>query len=167
MEEKKKIIWLQSNYDFEYSDYLEYCEEMGLTPAKDGSMEYYNWCSSENEINYDADRDNLRYSKIADEMFCIKGTLGLWYGTREVMDSKRGLLAAIDKCIGRDGEMVTVSQTEGNGWLDVEVVHHDGTNIFQLHQLNKNGVRWWEAAENRGERPEPNEKWYKAIKEVY
>ena len=152
--DNKEQVILTTRDEFEYEDYLEYCKDMDIVPADRYSVEYYQWCAEESQLNYEADRENLKCVEIANETFCITGTHGLWWGRPEIVPvMKEGLLNAIDKCNGRDINDIEVKFNLQNGYLDLYAHHHDGTNCYQIHLLNKNGVKWFQNAIDRHENP--------------
>jgi hypothetical protein len=73
-------------------------------------------------------------------------------------------LETIDKCIGNDIDNINVKADFENGVIIVYAYHHDGTNVFNLHLLNKNGEKWAESAENRGDNITYNQRWWTKIK---
>ncbi len=114
---------------------------------------------------YNDERDNLSYSKLANRTFLVDGSLGLWWGTPTIEPQVCcGLLETIDKCIGRDIENIEVKADFESGVLVVYAYHHDGTNIFKLRMLNKNGEKWAESANNRGDVLEYNQRWWSKIR---
>lgn len=161
------VMLIQTEDEFTYDEYLEWCEEMGIEPAEENSVEYYQWCNEESQANYEADRDNLEEVEIADETFVVTGSLGLWDGKHEVHPTfVDGLLKAIDYC-SRGSEDMKAELDIKAGVINVYGYHHDGTNCFEIRMLNKNGLKWKESAERRGEDPTPNAKWLKKISRTW
>lgn len=160
---------------FEYSDYLEWCEMNDIEPDKEGSSAYWDWCAEEAQLNYDCDMDNLMYSEIKDRMFLIEGALGLWWGRPTIQPVLvEGIVPAIKRCIGRDINDIDAELNTKDGVIYVRASHHDGTNIFTLKMLNKNGEKWIENALNKwletrenGEDFELNNHYWTKLKSIY
>lgn len=167
MEKKSKqtvFPLLDTRAQFEYKEYVEWCEDNELTVHEENSSEFFDWCNTESQRNYDSDREWLAECKIGNRAFLVTGRLGLWWGKPEIdTQYSQGLLETIDKCIGKDIEDVTVLLDIQSGVIRVYAYHHDGTNMYELHLLNKNGERWAESCEERGDEIKFNNKWWTKI----
>lgn len=64
----------------------------------------------------------------------INGILGLWNGKKRIQPTPcSDIRSAIQKCIGRDGEIMTPNDIEFDGEkVSLKVSHHDGTNNFEI-----------------------------------
>ena len=64
----------------------------------------------------------------------INGVLGLWDGKRRIQPTPcSDIRSAIQKCIGRDGEIMSPNDIEYDGkTVSLKVSHHDGTNNFEI-----------------------------------
>lgn len=160
---------------YEYADYVENCEINEITPAKDGSTEFWEWCNEQAEIDYDCDMDNLMYSKLKNKTFVIEGSLGLWWGRPTIEPVVvNGIVPAIKRCIGRDINDIDAELNTKDGLIYVRAHHHDGTNIFTLKMLNKNGEKWietaiekWRVTHEKGEDFELNNHYWTKLKSIY
>ena len=174
--EKKETYTLVTtdSTQFKYTEYLEYCEDNGIEPEPDGSVEYYDWCADEAQINYDCDMDNLMYSELKDRTFVIEGILGLWWGRPTIKPVViKGIVAAIKKCFGRDINDIEVELNTKDGVIHIQSHHHDGTNFFTLKMLNKNGEKWidsaiekWRMTKEEGEDFELNNHYWTKLKSI-
>lgn len=165
MKENMVLLLTSDPTSLTYDDYLDWCENNEVEPQDENSNSFYEWCGEEAYMIYNDERDNLSYSKLANRMFLVDGTLGLWWGKPAIVPQVcRGLLETIDKCIGNDIDNIDVKADFENGLLVVYAYHHDGTNVFNLRMLNKNGEKWAESAENRGDNIIYNQRWWTKIK---
>lgn len=169
MKEKRETYPLldTSVCQFTYDDYCDYCEDMGIEPAADGSSEFWDWCYDEAKVNYDSDLESLACSAIRDRWFLITGTLGLWWGHPEIHPVLiKGILPAIRKCFGSCDDLDAELNIK-EGVINVCSHHHDGTNCLTLLMLNKNGEKWAQALDDRGEKIEYNNHWWTKLKSIY
>lgn len=169
MKEKKETYPLINTdcTQFTYKDYLEWCKDMDQFPAEENSSDFWEWCYNEASINYDSDMDNLLYSKLKDRWFLITGTLGLWWGHPEIHPVLiKGIVPAIRKCFGSCDDLDAELNIK-EGVINVRSHHHDGTNCFTLLMLNKNGEKWAQEQDDRGEKIEYNNRWWTKIKSIY
>lgn len=71
--------------------------------------------------------------------YAITGVCGLWDGDHTIVPVRvNGLMPAIVKCFDSCDDIV-VEQVGGH--LEINAMHHDGTNRFQIHLLNSKGER--------------------------
>ena len=175
MYDKKETYHLVSTRcEFEYSEYLDWCEWNNVEPAEENSNGYYEWCAEEAQNNYDCDMDNLMYSELKDRTFAIEGTLGLWWGRPTIEPVVvNGIVPAIKRCFGRDINDIDAELNIKDGVIYVQAHHHDGTNCFTLKMLNKNGEKWIEAAiekwrmnHEKGEDFELNNRYWTKLKSI-
>lgn len=70
----------------------------------------------------------------------VLGTIGRWNGTYDIIPQRfNNLVDAINACCsGADLSYLTI--TKVNGHLEICVPHHDNTNYFEIHLLNKKGI---------------------------
>ena len=128
---KRHNILTNRTDGFTYEDYLEYCEDMGITPAEEDSEEYYEWCEDETETNYECDLENIETCKAYKVPVVINGSLGLWDGTHTIAPVEcDSVYEAIMKCIGRD--IAYIDAEYEDGVIYVSVSHHDGVNYFEI-----------------------------------
>lgn len=166
---KKEVYNLVNTFatQFEYSEYLEYCELNGIEPAPENSTAYWEWCGEEARINYECDMDNLMYSKLNNRTFLIEGTLGLWWGKPTIYPVVvNGIVGAIKKCFGSCDDLDAELNTK-DGVIYVNSHHHDGCNCFTIKMLNKNGERWADSVLERGDVIESNNRWWTKLKSIY
>lgn len=138
----KKISIFDTRYtDYDYADYVDWCEINDIEPEGENSYEFDEWCIEETQEITACDWENLKYTN-ADKNympFFVTGTLGLWYGRPEVHSTRifYGLSEAIKSAI--DGVDDYEAYLE-DGVVYVNGYHHDGTNCFEIHLLSKKGI---------------------------
>ena len=183
------LIDTYNNDGLEYKDYLEFCEDNDIEPADEDSMDYYDWLNDTTNMYIDDFFTNLVWSKI-DYPVMITGDLGLWNGRPSIVpvrvDSSNyathytnfkgecvayhkahyeepSIWKAIKKCVsGRSIDDFKVRYNDGV--IEVDAMHHDGTNTFYIHKLSKKGLERAESFENRYEDYEPKDYWFSRIK---
>ena len=69
----------------EYSEYVEHCRINGHEIEGENSQAYWDFASRYHEIDWDDLRENLKYSKEANQPVLLLGTLGLWNGRRTII----------------------------------------------------------------------------------
>ena len=142
----KTTTWVDTlNYDgLTYQDYKEYCEEEGIEAGAEDSTEFYGWLNKETEINREDFFANLKYSKNVNEYPCyIIGHLGLWWGNPEIKGVICDTLTeAIHKCMDGAQDIEIISDNDGE--VTVKGHHHDGTNVFYIRPLTKEGIKEYE-----------------------
>jgi hypothetical protein len=126
--------------DFE----VQYEEELIERDIKKDSEEYYELYTDACTMNFEDFMSNLKYSN-NNQPCVIIGSLGLWNGKHTiypvVMDN---VVDAIYKCLGNDA--ITMDIYKVNGYLEVNIYHHDGCNTFEIHLLNNKGLNAGENA---------------------
>ena len=160
----KDCVLYDSTEEWSYEDYKEFCEEMGITPAPEGSDKYYEAVCRQRNNDWDDFEANMKYAGMNNTPCMITGTLGLWNGRPDIIPVKCDtIMDAIHKCLD-NGYSYDCDIVLNDGHIDVNVHHHDGTNCFEIHLLSKRG-------EIESERPiykwekdyEPKPYWFKKI----
>lgn len=151
MHKKRRPITYLDTYcegGYCYSDYAEWCEEQELTPAPEGSREYWEWIGRVIRNDTDDFFDNLKYSDAGTCPVVITGTLGLWHGHPDIQpELADNLPAAIRRCQGDCDAIQVILQPEG--YIEVHGMHHDGTNIFEIRPVTQRGRQLLEDGEYR------------------
>ena len=133
---------------FEYESYEDFCEINGMEPQGEDSTDFYEWCGEEAEEQYNCDMDEIRSCKEYNVPCVITGHLGLWDGKHEIVPVRMDTIHdAIVKCYEHDGEL-RVNYEDGE--IVVYHSHHDGTNVFHINALSKNGEKKFEDYEYKG-----------------
>ena len=72
--------------------------------------------------------------EFGDDNVVINGVLGLWDGKHTIQETPcEDLRSAIQKCIGQDGELMSLDDIEFDGeTVSLSVHHHDGVNHFEI-----------------------------------
>lgn len=116
-------------------DIEEECECMGIDVPKENSEEYWRVVDTlrENESEW---FNEILHNNYTQDYFCIEGTLGLWHGKYAVKGSNvyEGLESAVDACIGRDIDAIKVWFNPNDGSVEMDAMHHDGTNHFKIRR---------------------------------
>ena len=166
-----KTIFDTADRNFEYADYLEYCEINGREPMGEDSADFFMFCLDSAWDNVECDWENIKYTKADKELmpFYVEGHLGLWYGSPRVHSTaiSWGISAAIRIAI-KGCDDYKVWYDEGRGIVRVEGYHHDGCNCFDIHLLSSKGRERVQNAINSGEIQDdflPRQYCYKRIKE--
>ena len=134
-----KEATLYNDYNVNEEDYREcyqeYCDMNDITPEDDTPMDYINDIL---RLEWDDMIYNIEHSKYEDECV-VMGKLGLWFSDREIEPVRESCLSdAIRKCIDKcDYAIIKIV----DGHIEVKGIHHDGTNDFKIHCLNKLGQR--------------------------
>lgn len=125
---------------FTYEEYEDWCEDNGIEPGSDTSVEFYEWCAEEAANNWDCDMDNIKSCKEYNVPCIITGHLGLWWGKPEIQPVRmESVYDAILRCIdGRGIDQATVQWNDGV--VTVDAYHHDGCNSFIIKALSKKGI---------------------------
>lgn len=181
MESKNADILLyDSMEDFNYEEYIDYCELNGIEPDAENSKGYWDWVYEQRDLRASDLQANLDYTRI-DYPLMITGTLGLWYGHPDIVpvpivsngygervfhDGHKGyanpsLKIALNKCI-RTCDDVDIHLEEG--CIKVVGHHHDGRNVFYIRKLSKKGILAVESAERHGRECKPKDWWFCKIK---
>lgn len=137
---KGKFTLLTTNQEFDYAEYVEYCEMNNIEPQGENSPAFYAWCGEETYENNECDLYNIKSlaNKIGDH-FVITGKLGLWNGNFDIEPLVMHTLdEAIRKCINSCDYF---DVTWENGVVEVSASHHDGTNVFEIHALSAKGIK--------------------------
>ena len=122
-----------------YEDYVEFCELNDIEPSSEDSNDFNLYVSDMSSLYWDDFKLNLENSSKNEQTVFVIGTLGLWTGHHTIIPVRfNSRLEAIMKCISNmDDFKIEVK----DGILTVTAHHHDGTNIFQIVKLNKEGMK--------------------------
>lgn len=140
----KKITYFES---LDYKGFNEFmkCEfdEVETPISEEGSEEYYERFSEWEQMNWDDLMSNIKYSS-SNRDCVVVGSVGLWFGRREIQAKRFDtLIDAIEACVGRC-DYIYIYKV--NGHLEINAVHHDGNNYFEIHLLNDRGIKTTEKA---------------------
>lgn len=139
----KKIITTyfdNTDYDFDfYKETFQECNELTDEEMEDiTDDEIYTFINNSVLMDYDDFFNNLRFSKFMDTPCVVTGSLGLWHGRHSIIpETFSNIEDAIKKCV-KNVDYCSIGQVYGH--LEVIGVHHDGSNIFEIHLLNKRGI---------------------------
>ena len=116
--------------DFDYWDYVEFCEINNIEPAPEDSDDFYDWAAEETAADFDEDMANVKGFKPYQRRVTITGTLGLWDGRHEISPVEResvydAIMACADGCADIEVEWE-------DGVITVYGHHHDGTNVLKI-----------------------------------
>lgn len=138
----KHTIFDTTFMNYDYQEYVDNCNDNGVTPQGKDSQDFFTWCAETTMTNTEYDWENLAYSKAIKEnmRFFVTGTLHLWNCSPDVHSRKiYDLKGAISSILGRDIDNYEV-------WVEdyhiyAKAYHHDGTNTFEIHLLSKKGEK--------------------------
>ena len=130
------LINTQSWLDYTYEDYLEFCKDAEIEPAEEDSYEFHQWTYDQSNLYFECDSENIKACKAYQyAKFVITGNLDLWNGRPSVVPEKvTGLWNAIKNCFGTCDDLIVTLNTK-TGVIDVQAMHHDGTNCFEIRML--------------------------------
>lgn len=134
----KRYTLVDTTYIYSYEDYVDYCEFNEVQPQGEDSNDYLDFVSDSQQTDWDIFLLNLKYANINTEYYwIISGSLGLWYGTRDIELVRCDTLEdAIRKCAGYCDDVIV--EKEGNV-VYVTGLHHDGRNHFEIRALSELG----------------------------
>jgi hypothetical protein len=163
MKKKIKYTIIDTRAEYSYSDYLDFCNANGFTPAEEGSDDYWEYVGEMRSMEFNDEMDNIKFSKENDAPVIVTGTLGLWNGDRDiypvVVDN---LHDAVEKCIGSSDDAEVVFE---DGVIYVYGYHHDGTNRFTIEKLSAKGMKSAMSVDGTRER-EVKKEWVKKFKAI-
>lgn len=129
-EKDGRILLATTRDEFEYSDYVEWCEINGLMPQGEDSEAFHRWCNETSLSQYEDDVTNMKASSNLERHFVITGTVGRWNGCFDIVpEIERSFARAFDRCTS-GADDVDVFCTER--YIEVQGHHHDATNILYL-----------------------------------
>ncbi len=143
---KKTILVTQKLYDdynIEFDElrevYAQITDDNTILNSRDNDSAFIEWVFGEYLNTEWTDLlDNIKYSKYGNIPCVVVGTLGLWNGRKDIYPTKcDDLVSAINKCAGSASNVIVILN---NGCIEVNAMHHDGTNCFEIHLLNKLGI---------------------------
>ena len=113
--------------------YYSELKECGLT---EDNLSFDEWKEDYNDLTYYDMLDMLDENKI-NEKCVILGTLNLWDGKHQIIPKVCKTLSDAFRYCAYD--MNNFEITLSNGCFHINAEHHDGTNKFDIHLLNKKG----------------------------
>jgi hypothetical protein len=133
---KNATLYNDYNYNVEdYRDaYLDHCDANGIDVEDEVPMEFI-------QNMLDDEWFNLLYDILENNPYnedcVVLGSLGLWNGKKQIVPTReKALVDAIKNCCrGCDYNRIDIV----DGHIEVKSVHHDGTNVFEIHVLNELG----------------------------
>ena len=168
--EKARILLATTYYDstqyslMDYEDYAKMCRDNDEEPFPESSQAYYDHISSLTDQDLDNFKDNLQYSDY--NLPCLMtGTLGLWNGHPDLCPIKYGSLLEGVKDILRRADCDDWEIILTEGYLKLRGLHHDGTNVYELHLLSAKGLKEVERPKYtwEGHDYEPRPDWFRKI----
>ena len=135
-----KNVTLYNDYDYNVEDYrdtyLNHCDANGIDVEDDVPMEFIQNILDEEWFSLLYDR--LEFNPYNTDCV-ILGTLGLWNGKKQIVPTReKTLMEAIKNCC-RDCDYNRIDIVDGH--IEVTSAHHDGTNVYEIHVLNKRGQK--------------------------
>ncbi len=167
----KHMLFSTDTDQYTYEDYKDWCDECDVDCIyEEGSTEFYDWVHEQINQDIECDHENIKYSQYANRDYMITGTLGLWHGHPNIKPVYiHGLNEAIEKCVsGRDIWDYDVFINDDEDYITVHAKHHDGTNVFEIHLMTREGAEAWEKAYDEYEYgdadfPELKNEWFEKI----
>lgn len=139
-EAKERIIY--NNYDI-WEDYHECVEELlrEIDPDNEPTEDdIWAQCYAEDETTWEIEHERLTdfFDGDPDVEWILVGKCGLWHGTYDggfVFKTFRDMMSKV----GRDCEYFKF--WDKNGHFFGKCSHHDGTHIFEIKKMTKEGTR--------------------------
>ena len=133
----KPYVLFDSHEVRSYDEYLEFCEMNNIEPQGEDSAHYYDIVGELQSLDYDDLMTNIKYSVYNRQKWAVEGMLGLWNGHVEIVPKVfDNLLDAISACVHKCDY---IKITKRFSTIEVEAIHHDGTNRFTLKCLSDLG----------------------------
>jgi hypothetical protein len=136
---RKENLYSTDNYTREdFEDYVKYLtSEDNDNYNVDDEHDYWQWIEEQQRLDFEDLIVNLKYSAYGKNSVMVVGTLGLWYGKRDIEPTyfenvEKAIYACISNC-----ELQSVERV-GNT-IEIVVAHHDGRNCFTLVFLSDKG----------------------------
>lgn len=139
MAKKIKVTYFDNYHvnDDEYIEVYRECNDLEQD-AEVSDEDLWDFIYDCQDQDWDDLFRNLKYSDFADIPCVITGTLGLWNGRPEIEPvCCNDLASAIRKCCNKM-DYIIIEQI--NGHLELQGIHHDGINHFEIHLLNERGI---------------------------
>ena len=167
---KARILLQNTLYDsryyalMPYEDYAKMCSEEDVSPKPKDSQAYYDDIADRTDTELDDFKSNLEDSEY-NKPCILTGYDELWNGQNTLCPViYNSLLEGIEDIMRRaDCDDWKIILTEG--YLELRGLHHDGTNIYELHLLSAKGRKeigrpkyTWE-----GHDYDPKPDWFKNI----
>ena len=120
-----------------YDEYLEFCEMNNIEPQGEDSGHYYEIVGELQSGDYDDLMTNIKHCVYNRQKWAVEGMLGLWNGHVQILPKVfDSLLDAISACVHKCDY---IKITKRFSTIEVEAIHHDGTNRFTLKCLSDLG----------------------------
>jgi hypothetical protein len=151
-------IWdLYDSFEDAAAAYRELNEVPADEDIKD--QEIFDWLSETTNIywkDFEADikhADRESYDRWDHwdrwDYWIITGTLGLWHGQVSIYAiGTSSVMEAIEEMWKGSIDDIKIEETR-RGKVIIKAMHHDGTNIFTLHRLSKQGKERFKSCNNR------------------
>ena len=127
-----EAILFDTEAEFSYSDYLEYCNEEAVAPGRENSPEFYEWENMMRADYYNADRENIRCSKNCKRPVVVTGTIGRWNGKFKYAGS--AIYPDLDSALTAliTDEILDTKATYSTKCVELVARHHDASNVFDI-----------------------------------
>lgn len=161
----KSCVLYDSAEEFDYDEYVQFCEDCGIKPAEEYSQDYWDCINRWRDNDWDDFKSNLTYAGANNQPCMIIGSDGLWDGRHEIIPVLCDtIFGAIEKCLNVNS-MFEVDIVLTDGHLDVNVHHHDGTNCYEIWLLSERGKKEVARPIYQWEKDyEPKRNWFKLIR---
>lgn len=134
---KKSYVLFDSRNGRTYEDYLDYCKANDIEPQDEDSEHYYEIVGDLLSWDYNDLITNLKHCVYNKQKWAVEGMLGLWNGHVQIVPKVfDNLLDAIYACVHKCDY---IKITKNYSTIEVEAIHHDGTNRFTLKCLSDLG----------------------------
>lgn len=176
--EKKTVFNILDNTidwyctDEAYEEYKDWCEMNDIEPSENNSCDFWDWANDNINLTVECDLDNMAYSKIKGRTFVITGAVQLWNCRPTIKPTfVCGLVDTVRKLSGSGDRHFRIELDTKKGIITARQWSHDdptGNTMLEARMLNKNGEKWYAAAEERYEADEIeiNNRWWSKITDI-
>ena len=134
---KKSYVLFDSREGRTYEDYLDFCKANDIEPQGEDSEDYHEIVEEMKSWDYNDLLSNIKHCAYNRQKWAVEGTLGLWNGRKDIVPVVfDNLLEAISACV-HNCDYIKI--TKYYSTIEVEAIHHDGTNRFTLKCLSDLG----------------------------
>lgn len=141
--EKTNLVLCDTTIVPSYEDYKDWCEMNEVEPQGEDSNDYWEFVGQMQTMEWEDFLMNINHCELSDSKWVVSGTLGLWYGNRDIVPNIHDTLEdAVCACYG--SSIADIKVEKRGDVIVVTALHHDGRNYFELRALTDLGVERFE-----------------------
>lgn len=136
-----KNATLYNDYNYNVEDYrnayIDHCDDLGINVEDEIPMDFIRDMLDADWFALFDNLDSDLYSNIYNDECVVIGSLGLWNGRKDINPTREDTLAEAIRHCCHNCDYFRIEIVDGH--VEVTSAHHDGTNYFEIHLLNKRG----------------------------